>query len=64
MEIGTDALKLLAILWWPVPSTAATVGAWLNIFQVTEIRMDEPFDIIIIEDIGQGFMLGCFYTIE
>jgi len=34
MEIRTDALKLLAILRRPVPRAAATVGAWLNIFQV------------------------------
>ncbi|XP_061356624.1 anoctamin-like protein At1g73020 [Gastrolobium bilobum] len=33
MEIRTDALKLLAILRRPVPRAAATVGAWLNIFQ-------------------------------
>lgn len=34
MEIRTDALKLLVILRRPVPRAAATVGAWLNIFQV------------------------------
>lgn len=33
MEIRTDALKLLVILRRPVPRAAATVGAWLNIFQ-------------------------------
>ncbi|KAF7814175.1 anoctamin-like protein [Senna tora] len=33
MEIRADALKLLVILRRPVPRAAATVGAWLNIFQ-------------------------------
>lgn len=33
MEIRADAFKLLAILRRPVPRAAATVGAWLNIFQ-------------------------------
>ncbi|GAB4850400.1 hypothetical protein Ancab_029705 [Ancistrocladus abbreviatus] len=33
MEIRTDALKLLAMLKRPVPRAAATIGAWLNIFQ-------------------------------
>ncbi|KAK7255540.1 hypothetical protein RIF29_28953 [Crotalaria pallida] len=33
MEIRTDALKLLGILRRPIPRAAATVGAWLNIFQ-------------------------------
>ncbi|XP_022715088.1 anoctamin-like protein At1g73020 [Durio zibethinus] len=32
-EIKTDALKLLAMLKRPVPRAAATIGAWLNIFQ-------------------------------
>ena len=63
MEIRTDALKLLAMLRRPVPRAAATVGAWLNILQVvTKIRMDEPFHITTIEDIGQGFLLGCVYN--
>ncbi|KAG4915197.1 hypothetical protein JHK87_052754 [Glycine soja] len=34
MEIRTDALKLLVILRRHVPRAAATVGVWLNIFQV------------------------------
>ena len=33
-EIRADALKLLAMLKRPVPRAAATIGAWLNIFQV------------------------------
>ncbi|KAH9611421.1 hypothetical protein KSS87_016012 [Heliosperma pusillum] len=33
MEIRTDALKLLVIHKRPVPRAAATIGAWLNIFQ-------------------------------
>lgn len=32
-EMRTDALKLLAMLRRPVPRAAATIGAWLNIFQ-------------------------------
>ncbi|XP_077254236.1 anoctamin-like protein isoform X2 [Tasmannia lanceolata] len=32
-EIRTDALKLLAMLRRPIPRAAATIGAWLNIFQ-------------------------------
>ncbi|RVX17112.1 Anoctamin-like protein [Vitis vinifera] len=32
-EIRADALKLLAMLKRPVPRAAATIGAWLNIFQ-------------------------------
>ncbi|EOY27034.1 Uncharacterized protein TCM_028984 isoform 1 [Theobroma cacao] len=32
-EIRTDALKLLAMLKRPGPRAAATIGAWLNIFQ-------------------------------
>ncbi|XP_068651922.1 anoctamin-like protein Os01g0706700 isoform X2 [Aristolochia californica] len=32
-EIRIDALKLLTILRRPIPRAAATIGAWLNIFQ-------------------------------
>ncbi|GLT55931.1 hypothetical protein SLA2020_290120 [Shorea laevis] len=32
-EIRTDALKLLVMFKRPVPRAAATMGAWLNIFQ-------------------------------
>ncbi|GFZ04235.1 hypothetical protein Acr_16g0008590 [Actinidia rufa] len=32
-EIRTDALKLLAMFRRPIPRAAATIGAWLNIFQ-------------------------------
>ncbi|GFY97137.1 hypothetical protein Acr_11g0014430 [Actinidia rufa] len=32
-EIRTDALKLLAMFKRPIPRAAATIGAWLNIFQ-------------------------------
>uniref|UniRef100_A0A6V7QTG4 Anoctamin transmembrane domain-containing protein n=1 Tax=Ananas comosus var. bracteatus TaxID=296719 RepID=A0A6V7QTG4_ANACO len=32
-EIRADALKLLVMLRRPVPRAAATIGAWLNIFQ-------------------------------
>ncbi|XP_042477670.1 anoctamin-like protein Os01g0706700 [Macadamia integrifolia] len=33
MEIRADALKLLVMFRRPVPHPAATIGAWLNIFQ-------------------------------
>lgn len=33
-EIRTDALKLLTMFKRPVPRAAATIGAWVNIFQV------------------------------
>lgn len=36
-EIRTDALKLLVMMKRPVPRAAATIGAWLNIFQVTRL---------------------------
>lgn len=32
-EIRADALKLLVMLRRPIPHAAATIGAWLNIFQ-------------------------------
>ncbi|KAI8544559.1 hypothetical protein RHMOL_Rhmol08G0306700 [Rhododendron molle] len=32
-EIRTDALKLLVVFKRPTPRAAATIGAWLNIFQ-------------------------------
>ncbi|KAJ0709643.1 putative anoctamin [Helianthus annuus] len=32
-EIRADALKILAMYRRPVPRVAATIGAWLNIFQ-------------------------------
>ncbi|TVU03286.1 hypothetical protein EJB05_51179 [Eragrostis curvula] len=32
-EIRADALKLLVMLKRPIPRAAATIGAWLNIFQ-------------------------------
>lgn len=32
-EIRADALKLLVMLKRPAPRDAATIGAWLNIFQ-------------------------------
>ncbi|XP_028068673.1 anoctamin-like protein At1g73020 isoform X2 [Camellia sinensis] len=32
-EIRTDALKLLVMFKRPIPRAAATIGAWLNIFQ-------------------------------
>ncbi|XP_058103350.1 anoctamin-like protein Os01g0706700 [Magnolia sinica] len=34
-EIRTDALKLLVMLRRPIPRAAATIGAWLNIFQLS-----------------------------
>ena len=37
MDIRTTALKLLVTLQRPSPRAAATIGAWLNIWQVTWI---------------------------
>lgn len=37
-EIRADALKLLVMLRRPVPRADATIGAWLNIFQVCIIH--------------------------
>lgn len=37
-EIRTDALKLLAMFKRPTPRAAATIGAWLNIFQVIDVQ--------------------------
>lgn len=39
MEIRTDALKLLSMLKRPVPRSAVSIGAWLNIFQVLYKQM-------------------------
>ena len=38
-EIRADALKLLVMLKRPVPRAAATIGAWLNIFQVCFLNL-------------------------
>ena len=37
MEIRSDALKLLVMLRRPEPRAAASIGAWLNIFQVSHV---------------------------
>jgi anoctamin-10 len=34
VEIRSDALKLLVTMRRPVPKAAASIGAWLTIFQV------------------------------
>lgn len=34
----TDALKLLAMMRRPTPRGDATIGAWLNIFQVVIVK--------------------------
>lgn len=41
-EIRTDALKLLAMLRRPFPRPNATIGAWLNIFQVNYFPLLSP----------------------
>ncbi|KAG5021336.1 hypothetical protein JHK85_017678 [Glycine max] len=48
MEIRTDALKLLVILRRPVPRAAATVGAWLNIFQEGKWKIEPGLAAILI----------------
>lgn len=40
-EIRTDAVKLLVILRRPIPRAAATIGAWMNIFQVKFYLVDD-----------------------
>lgn len=40
-EIRTDAVKLLVILRRPIPRAAATIGAWMNIFQVNFYLVDD-----------------------
>ncbi|EEF46308.1 anoctamin-like protein At1g73020 [Ricinus communis] len=53
-EIRTDALKLLSILKRPVPRAAATLGAWLNIFQF----------LIVMSICTNSALLVCLYDRE
>ncbi|KAL9247412.1 hypothetical protein vseg_020847 [Gypsophila vaccaria] len=54
MEIRTDALKLLVIHKRPVPRAAATIGAWLNIFQF----------LIVMSICTNCALLVCLYDVE
>uniref|UniRef100_A0ACD5VQ38 Uncharacterized protein n=1 Tax=Avena sativa TaxID=4498 RepID=A0ACD5VQ38_AVESA len=53
-EIRADALKLLVMLKRPVPRAAATIGAWLNIFQF----------LIIMAICTNCLLLVCLYDVE
>lgn len=53
-EIRADALKLLAMYRRPIPRAAATIGAWLNIFQF----------LIVISICTNCALLACLYDEE
>ncbi|XP_052182098.1 anoctamin-like protein At1g73020 isoform X1 [Diospyros lotus] len=53
-EIRIDSLKLLAMLKRPIPRAAATIGAWLNIFQF----------LIVVSICTNCAILVCFYDRE
>uniref|UniRef100_A0ACD5VIR8 Uncharacterized protein n=1 Tax=Avena sativa TaxID=4498 RepID=A0ACD5VIR8_AVESA len=53
-EIRADALKLLVMLKRPVPRAAATIGAWLNIFQF----------LIVMAICTNCLLLVCLYDVE
>lgn len=54
MEMRTDALKLLVMHRRPVPRAAATIGAWLNIFQF----------LIVMSICTNCVLLVCLYDAE
>lgn len=54
MEIKTNALKLLVTLQRPLPRGAATIGAWLNIWQVTLVAQKKIALYVLI-------LYRCFY---
>ncbi|XP_042483253.1 anoctamin-like protein Os01g0706700 [Macadamia integrifolia] len=54
MEIRADALKLLVMFRRPVPRPAATIGAWLNIFQF----------LIVMSICTNCGLLICLYDLE
>ncbi|KAJ4958420.1 hypothetical protein NE237_025531 [Protea cynaroides] len=54
MEMRTDALKLLVMFRRPVPRPAATIGAWLNIFQF----------LIVMSICTNCGLLICLYDLE
>jgi len=53
-EIRADALKLLVMLRRPVPRAAATIGAWLNIFQF----------LVVMAICTNCLLLVCLYDAE
>ncbi|PWA62962.1 Anoctamin/TMEM 16 [Artemisia annua] len=53
-EIRADALKILAMYRRPVPRVAATIGAWLNIFQF----------LIVVSICTNCILLVCLYDRE
>ncbi|XP_024970342.1 anoctamin-like protein At1g73020 isoform X2 [Cynara cardunculus var. scolymus] len=53
-EIRADALKILAMYRRPVPRVAATIGAWLNIFQF----------LIVVSICTNCVLLACLYDRE
>ncbi|KAL5975562.1 hypothetical protein ACLOJK_019886 [Asimina triloba] len=44
-EIRTDALKLLVMMRRPIPRAAASIGAWLNIFQPLMVHLGANFPV-------------------
>ncbi|XP_006644585.1 anoctamin-like protein Os01g0706700 [Oryza brachyantha] len=53
-EIRADALKLLVMLKRPAPRAAATIGAWLNIFQF----------LVVMAICTNCLLLVCLYDVE
>ncbi|XP_037495449.1 anoctamin-like protein At1g73020 isoform X1 [Jatropha curcas] len=53
-QVRTDAMKLLSMLKRPVPRAAATIGAWLNIFQF----------LIVMSICTNSALLVCLYDQE
>ncbi|WZZ67517.1 hypothetical protein YC2023_078887 [Brassica napus] len=58
MDIRTTALKLLVTLQRPSPRAAATIGAWLNIWQVTWIFL------VVMSICTNSALLVCLYDKE
>jgi anoctamin-10 len=54
MEIRTNALKLLVTLRRPLPRAAATIGAWLNIWQF----------LVVMSICTNSALLVCLYDQE
>ncbi|CAN1217972.1 Anoctamin-like protein At1g73020 [Linum perenne] len=53
-EVRTDALKLLAMFRRPIPRVAATIGAWINIYQF----------LIVMSICTNSVLLVCMYDQE
>lgn len=51
-EIRADALKLLVMFRRPIPRPAATIGAWLNIFQVLNFFSLCPIMMLMVSHFG------------